>query len=395
MQQQRIIIVGAGIVGLATAYALLNRGVKGVTVLEQEAVDHPRATSHGTSRLLRFEYGAQTFYSEMVLLSLSRWQALQQITRRTLYMRTGLLSLGRCDDGITQPGYHAIRGLGLPVEWLSEQHCTECFPQFNTRPFDFITYNIEAGILHASAALRTLKDLVRDLGGDIRESCRVQHLDCDRQDAIHLHTDEGGTFRAGRVILATGPWIQKLLPDLLLPIRISRQYLLYFSGLPISLFGVNNFPAFIANETYGFPMHSTYNRYGSRWLKAASHLFGPTIDPNEPAPQLATEPDILRTLQELKELIPALQYAELAHIDRCMYDLTPDSDFILDSLPGDQRVILASGLSGHGFKFGPLLGELLSALALEEEPVFPLERFRLARFQNRRLQLRESTVGRG
>ena len=71
---------------------------------------------------------------------------------------------------------------------------------------------------------------------------------------------------------------------------------------------------------------------------------------------------------------------ELASVDRCMYDMTPDEDFILDHLPGADAVILGSGFSGHGFKFGPLIGELLAALALDQEPAFPLERFRASRF---------------
>src|SRR6266849_4230083 len=94
VRQQRVVIVGAGIVGLSTAYALLAQGVKHVMVLEQETVDHRRSTSHGISRLLRFEYGSDIFYSEMVRLSLNRWKRLERASSRTLYTPTGLLSLG-------------------------------------------------------------------------------------------------------------------------------------------------------------------------------------------------------------------------------------------------------------------------------------------------------------
>src|SRR5438132_6572231 len=109
VRQQQVVIVGAGIVGLSTAYALLAQGVKHVTVLEQEAVDHQRATSHGLSRLLRFEYGPDLLYSQMVRASLSRWQRLENISKRTLYTRTGLLVLGRENDNFTQPSYHVMR----------------------------------------------------------------------------------------------------------------------------------------------------------------------------------------------------------------------------------------------------------------------------------------------
>src|SRR3989475_9391430 len=96
--QQHIVIVGAGIVGLSTAYALLAQGMRNVTVLEQEVVDHARSSSHGFSRLLRFEYGPDTFYSNMVSLSFNRWKRLERITGRRLYTPTGLLVLGNEDD---------------------------------------------------------------------------------------------------------------------------------------------------------------------------------------------------------------------------------------------------------------------------------------------------------
>ena len=94
VRQPQVVIIGAGIVGLSTAYSLLTQGAGHVTILEQEVVDHPRGTSHGISRLLRFEYGPDIFYSRMVHMSLSRWKRLEQVSQRTLYTRTGLLVLG-------------------------------------------------------------------------------------------------------------------------------------------------------------------------------------------------------------------------------------------------------------------------------------------------------------
>src|SRR2546421_13109739 len=98
VRQQHIVIVGAGIVGLSTAYSLLTQGIRKVTILEQEAVDHNRSSSHGFSRLLRFEYGPDAFYSNMVRLSLKRWKNLEQVAERTLYTATRLLTLGYEDD---------------------------------------------------------------------------------------------------------------------------------------------------------------------------------------------------------------------------------------------------------------------------------------------------------
>jgi monomeric sarcosine oxidase len=384
VNQEQFVIEGAGIVGLSTAYALLARGMQRVTVLEQEIVDHPRSTSHGASRLLRFEYGPNSLYAEMVLLSLNRWMALQKISKRLLYIRTGLLVLGREDDGFTLESYRSLRALGLPTERLPEQRCRQRFPQFETHAFDVLTYNREAGILQASAALRALKALVVAMGGRICEKTRVRHVEAgDRQHPVRLYLASGETLSADRVVLATGPWVHRLLGDLHLPVQTTRQHLLYFGGLPRETFGVTIFPAFMANDLYGLPIHSNSSVNGEDlpWLKVASHATGPLIDPDaidEPAPGQRL---VRQAIHDLEQLIPALRRAYLAHISTCMYDMSPDGDFILDHLPNEPRVSFATGLSGHGFKFGPLLGELLCSLVCEEEPLIPLTAFRLARFQ--------------
>lgn len=384
VRQQRIVIVGAGIVGLSTAYALLSQGNRQVTVLEQEAVDHRRATSHGVSRLLRFEYGNDAFYSEMVRLSLKRWKALEQRSKRRIYTRTGVLTLGRIDDGYTCAAYGILPEMDLPIEQLSRQQCRLLFPQFATENYDLMTYNLEAGILHASTCLQTLKALVLELGGTVCEGSRVTRILRDGfSRPVRLLSQEGAEFAAERVVLAMGPWVHNLLRELRLPVRLTRQYLLYFAGLPYSSFGVGAFPAFISSDLYGFPIHSKGNG-GPCWLKAASHSFGTPIDPDDIVPP--EEWVIARVARRLRALLPALQQAELAHVDSCMYDVTPDEDFILDSLPDDPRIVFATGLSGHGFKFGILLGELLSSMICETQPAIPLERFQLARFAERQMQ---------
>ena len=218
-------------------------------------------------------------------------------------------------------------------------------------------YNHEAGILHASTSLQTLRDLILDLGGEIYESCRVTRITNDSQlHPIRLHLSLGQEIVADRVVLATGSWIHRLLSDLHLPVRMTRQYLLYFSGLPISDYGTGAFPSFIAGDIYGFPIHQGCNG----WVKATSHAFGAPTDPDNVTPQ---DDQVITTIsKQIRELLPALNDAQIARVDSCMYDVSPDEDFILDRLPSDPRVIFATGLSGHGFKFGLLLGDILSSL---------------------------------
>jgi glycine/D-amino acid oxidase-like deaminating enzyme len=239
LQQDHIVIVGAGIVGLSTAFALLQLGMANVTVVEQSAVDHERGASHGTSRLLRFEYGADQFYSEMVQLSLQRWRKLEQMTQRSLYTSTGVLVLGNNTDDFAKNSYDALHNLGYPSESLSRHDCRERFPQFSLWNYDFFTYNGEGGMLHASYCLQTLKDAISQLGGKLLENQQVTQIGHDSTlKPIRLHLRSGYQLTADRLVLAVGPWVHHLLGDLHLPIRLTRQYSLYFDNLPVSTFGL-------------------------------------------------------------------------------------------------------------------------------------------------------------
>lgn len=381
MHQQRITIVGAGIIGLATAYSLLQQGMEHVTVLEQAIVDHCRASSHGISRLLRFEYGNDVLYSEMVHLSQKRWRQLEQRTKRQLYTPTGILSLGHEQDNFTKPSYYTLRNLGHSPERLTHKTCELRFPQFKTQRYDFLTYNMDAGMLHASTCLQTLRECIQEMGGTILEHHRVTSIDhSDSQRPIRLQLASGETMVADRVIIATGPWVHQLLGDMDLPVRLTRQYLLYFANLPIDIFSLYTFPAFMADDLYGFPIHTIGND-GPAWLKAASHTFGAPAEANEVPP--VDERVVRQIARRLYELIPALQRAELAHVESYIYDVSLDEDFILDYVPNDTRIVLATGLTGHAFKFGILLGEILSSLICEKEPIVPMNRFQLSRFAQR------------
>jgi monomeric sarcosine oxidase len=378
VQQPRIVIIGGGIIGLSTAYTLLCSGIEDVTVLEQAVIDHEQASSHGISRLLRFEYGSDTLYSQMVQLSLQRWQRLEHIVKRKLYTPTGLLVLGSEQDEYTRSSYSVLRKLGYTPERLTHEDCEHRFPQFNTQDFDLLTFNMNAGMLHASMCLQALRACIIALGGTILEHHRVTHIDNDRSQApIRLHISNGKTIIADRIAITAGPWVHRLLGAMNLPVRLTRQYLLYFSDLPIERYNVYNFPAFIADDLYGFPLHKTGNP-GPLYLKAASHSFGAPAIPDEVPP--VDENVIQQVTSRLYHLLPELEQARLAKVESYIYDVSHDEDFILDYLPQDHRIVFATGLTGHGFKFGLLLGEIMTSLLCETASIVPLDRFRLMRF---------------
>ncbi len=371
MPQPTAIVVGGGVMGLSTGCALAARGVS-VTVLERHMVAHGWASSHGLSRAIRHEYGPAAIYTEMVARSLVLWDELARETGRHLYTETGVLQLGQPDDGHTLPGLEVMRTAGLPVERLDAQECERRFPQFRAGEYGAITYNPRGGMLHVDECMRALTERLGARGSTVREGARVVRVEAS-DDGGRVILEDRETLAADHVIVTAGPWVHDVLPDLHLPVRPSRQQVCYLSGLDPAQFAVGRFPVFLASmQEYGFPLQ------GPGWFKIGLHTFGETADPNAGYPPDDGEVERLRAF--MRQVIPGAADGDLALVDRCMYDLTPDEDFILDRHPGGRAVVIGAGFSGHGFKFGILIGELLAALALDQPPVFPLERFRLERF---------------
>jgi monomeric sarcosine oxidase len=368
-------VIGGGVMGLATGCALAARGAD-TTVLERFSVAHARGSSHGLTRAIRHEYGPTAIYTDMVARSLPLWDDLARESGRPLYVETGVLTLGQADDGHTLPGLETMRAAGLPAERLTPAECARRFPQFTPAEFDAITYNPTGGMLRASECLLALAARLRARGGTLREGAHVTAVE-DTPGGVSIRLADGETIATDRAIVTVGPWIGDVLPDLALPLRVTHQQVIYLAGLPPERFGVGVFPVFLAGmDDYGFPLQGHDHRQD--WLKVASHRFGATHDPNQP--QEIDPDEIERVRAFLRRVIPEAADAPLAGTDVCMYDLVSDEDFILDRLPDRPRIVLGSGFSGHGFKFGILIGGLLAALALDQEPSVPLDTFRLARF---------------
>jgi monomeric sarcosine oxidase len=368
------VVVGGGIMGLATAYALLKRGVRGVVVLERERIGHDRAASTDDTKALRYEYADEEIYSRMVGRSIEMWRALQSASGADLYVNCGVACWGRSDDRHVELSYETVSKLGVPIREVSPEELVRIYPQFARADIVYATINPEGGFLRASNCLYALAGLVGALGGEIRENAQVTGME-PHADGVTLRLADGESLTASKAVLATGAWGAKLLPQLglTLPLTANRQQVVYIGGLG-SEFAAGPFPVFLnlGHDFYGFPLDN------SGLLKASIHKPGPVIDPDvvqTPGAEFVEE-----ILSLLRTYIPGAALGDIRKSRMCMYAMTPDEDFILDRFPGYDNVVLGAGFSGHGFKFGPLIGDLLAALALGEEPEFDLSRFSLGRF---------------
>ena len=252
-----------------------------VTVLERYRVAHDWASSHGLTRAIRHAYGAASIYTDMVARSLPLWAELARETGRQLYTETGVVSLGQPDDGHTLPGYDVMRAAGLPVERLTSDECAARFPQFRCEEYGAITYNPTGGMLYATECCLALADRLHARGGELREGARVTSVE-PRGAGGRVTLADGTQLDADAVVVTAGPWIHDVLGELALPVRSTRQQVVYLRDVPRDAFAVGAFPVFLAGmHYYGFPLVGEL-------FKVAQHDFGATVDPTRAIRQART-----------------------------------------------------------------------------------------------------------
>jgi sarcosine oxidase len=319
-----VVIVGGGLLGLATARAL--RGERDVVVLEQATVGHARGGSHGPTRIFRLGY-ADAHYVEMAQRAAECWRALEAETGVQLLHPAPQLTFGPGSDAV----HAALVAAGAPVERLTSGEVTRRFPAF--------ACGDDAVLEHTSAVIvadRTLAVLREHCGAVVREHVRVE-----RVDAHHVETTHG-RIEAGAVVVCAGPWTRALVPGTETFATLEHvAYVRAGAGLPI-------FIDFTEPAVYGLPTP------GSDLYKVAVHHGGPAIDPDA---DFAADPIAVAQLRTA--ITRRLPGAELVEIDVCPYDNTSDESFVVQRHDG---IVVGAGTSGHAFKFGPLLGEQLADL---------------------------------
>ncbi len=371
-----VAIVGAGIMGLATACELARDGAS-VSLIDQTPIPNPQAASFDHSKVFRFAY-PDRFYVEMAVDSLKRWHALEAETGMRLLTQTGALLLGRRRPSFETKCYEALSAERVKAQMLESREIAERFPQFNTAAFAFGVYDPSGAISHAETAVRALLELAKHRGVDIVEGERVVAVRNAAESGVLILTESGKAISCKRAMIASGPWSRKLLPLLADKLTTTRQEIAYFEPRASSSnFGPTAFPIFLELESgfYGFPIH----RHGS--MKIANHHKGAEADPGSKDDNVSEQfIDECRTF--FAEFIPRLADAQVTETRVCIYNNTPDDDFIVDWHPQLDGVLIVTGFSGHGFKFGPSIGRIAADLLHSGRTSFNIERFQFDRFNN-------------
>jgi sarcosine oxidase len=368
-----VVVVGLGAMGSAALYHLARRGRR-VIGIERFTPGHDRGSSHGETRAIRLSYFEHPSYVPLVRAALARWHELQSLAGEQLVDVTGVLEIGLPASELITGTLQSARAHRLPHEVLHADEVMRRYPSFRL-PRDYLgVLQPDGGYILAEAAIRAHVTLAKAAGAEIRLGEAVRDI-APRAGGVRIDT-EAGAIDAGAVVVCAGPWIASLLPSLP-PLRVTRQVLAWFDPLEPALFARSRFPVFLLESPfgvhYGFPLLATTG------LKIAKHHHrDQAVDPEGDHGALTSDDE--NTIRSaLEKYLPGAN-GPLRRAKTCLYTMTSDGDFIIDKIDGDHRVIFASACSGHGFKFAPVIGEILADLATNCATSYDISRFATRRF---------------
>jgi glycine/D-amino acid oxidase-like deaminating enzyme len=370
-----VAVIGAGAFGGWTALNLLRSGAR-VTLLDAWGPGNSRSSSGGESRVIRHSYN-KAIYVDMVKRSLELWHEASKQWDRPLLHASGVLHMRRSDSPINLDGSaFLMTAASVPFEMLSHDELSARYPQINANGIESAMYEPTGGYLLARRACQAVVDAFMNEGGEYRTAwVKPGTVAAGRMARIEL--SDGSNLSADQFVFACGPWLKSMFPEVLGPhLRISRQEMFYF-GTPAddNRFDAGVMPAWtdLGDEVwYGIPGGE------QRGFKVADDAHGPKHDPST-TERTVSAAGIRAAAEYIAYRFPGLYGAPLIESRVCQYTNTPDGDFIADRHPEAGNAWLLGGGSGHGFKHGPALGEMVAAQVLGEKPTE--ETFSLSRFE--------------
>ncbi len=346
-----LIVIGGGAFGMWTALSAAEQGAR-VILIDQNPIGHPRASSGGASRNIRAAYGADQFYTELAMAAWSAWQVREAEFGCRLLYPTGAL---RAEAAPLTAQLQTFAACGQPCELLSSEEVRHRWPLLTFDDAESVFYEPLAGVLLASDALRAAAQRFNQLGGQIVAG-RVNTLAKPGTITIML---DGTPIEADRIVVAAGPWLPGLFPDLIEPLmRTPRRELFFFATPPGDpQYGWQRMP----NLSDDAGWTSADIGGGIKVAPLMRHIpLDPDNDPGPPGNKFAQA-----AREYMARRIPALADTTLISTYVGQLENTANEHFIIDRHPDDPRIILAGGGSGHAFKFGSVLGPVIARFALE------------------------------
>ncbi len=384
--QYDVAVLGLGGMGSSAAWHLARRGLR-VIGLEQFGPAHDRGSSHGETRLVRQAYFEDPRYVPLLQRSYELWDELGSETGTPLLTHAGGLMIGRVGGAVVTGSVASAERWRIPHEVLDPDQVTSRFPAFRLGAGEAAVFEPGAGFVDPEATVTANLALAAAAGARLEFHTEVLDWELGRSSgprgggpaSVSVRVRDG-VLSARRLVICAGPWSGRILRGLGLPLSVERHVLHWFApdGEAAS-FGLGQLPVYLweyvgGSELYGFPVLP-----GAPGAKAAFFRHGRAADPDALDRTVpASEGDTLRS--ELLGRIPGLAGVWLSGT-ACMYTTTPDHHFVIGTAPGtDGRVTFAGGFSGHGFKFVPVVGEILADLATTGRTPLDISLFDPGRF---------------
>jgi sarcosine oxidase len=374
-QGPQIAVIGLGAAGCAALYQLARRGVRAIGI-ERFDLGHAYGSSHGPTRIIRLAHFENTAYVPLMRRAYTLWRELESAAGTKLIFTTGIAEIGPADGELVRGTVAGAAQYGLAHEVMDAQSLMRRYANFKL-PRSFVAVvSPDGGYVTAANALAANIRLAAAAGAVIRSQETVVAIE-PLPNGVRIKTNRD-TIEADGAIAAAGPWLHKLLPELHLPLRATRQVTGWFEPDDASQFSDDRFPVFILETEHG--QHYGFPAYGERGIKIAKHHhLGEVVDA-ESCDRTVSVADEAAIRAPLAEYLPAAN-GRLLNAETCLYTMTPDGTFIIDRMPEFPHVVIASPCCGHGFKFSPAVGEILADLVTRSETPHDIAQFRLSRFR--------------
>lgn len=372
------IVIGVGGMGSAAAYHLAARGCK-VLALEQYTIPHELGSSHGFNRIIRLAYAEGPKYVPMLQRAYGLWRDLEQRFKEQLLFVTGGIDAGPEHSGLVRGTLNSCRQYDLKCEVLTPAQLLNRFPGFHLPNTLVAVWQPESGFVLAERSIVAHVLLAAAHGAEIHEHETVLDWEVRSKEVI-VRTDRD-SYCAKKMVITAGPWAAQVVERLRGTVKPERQVLIWVEPKRPELFQMGAFPVFYMQDEvdkfYGFPV------YGIPGFKIGkyNHL-KEQVDPNTMDRKChSKDEEVLR--EAIRKYFPDADGPTI-DMKTCIFSNTEDEDFILDLHPDFPEVAIAAGFSGHGYKFCPVVGEIMADLALQgESKSFDLRPFQIERLRQK------------
>ena len=377
MKQQTnfdVIVLGVGSMGSSTCYYLAKQGIK-VLGLEQFDIPHEMGSHAGQSRIIRKAYFEHSDYVPLLERAYQNWKHLENISGTQVYFQTGLLYFGKPDNALMKGIHESADKYNIRVDSLTTKDMKAKYLQIKVPDNYEKLFEPEAGYLTPEKIILLYTEKALQHGAVIKTKVKVLQWK-KKKGNIEVKTS-AGNYSAKKLIITAGPWAGKMIPGLSSTLHITRQMIAWVIPKKPSLFELGKFPCWLIADNkkpgayYGFPILPVGKFNGPIGFKLAHHYQGSITDPDH-VNRTPTKEDEANLIYALNKFFPG-SYKATHVMKTCLYTNTPDENFILDFLPGhDKDVAIATGFSGHGFKFASIVGEIMSDLAIKGRTALPI-----------------------